>query len=187
MEVTQALLHAKTLHEKVKRFRTGTEVHTTVTSLYAIQTVVQVVASSIALGFNIYHYKNIVSMVNCCTDELIPVDHNFFRCFDALAPFYKMALGCFIFLLSVYCATCLYTCKWLVCRRSGTSIYTFSQTNITAPEIGNIPPAVKDLAFLLHLLDQCNKLFIDRFSVFLDETFEEKFQRDLRQLLWRRP
>ena len=181
LEVTQ-VLHAKSLYEKVKRFRTDTETHTTVSSLYAIQTVVQFIVSSIAIVVNICYYNHVVSVVNCNTDELIPVDHNLFRCFDALAPFYKNALGCFIFLLSVYCVTCFYAFNWLA---QGKKEYTFSQNNITTPEIGNIRPAKKDLAFLLHLLDKCNKLFIDRFSVFLDKTLEKRLLGYLRRLLRR--
>ena len=178
------VLDAKTLFEKVERFRTVTEVHTTVTSLYAIQSVLQLVASCSVIGVNFWYntHTHIANVVSCNTDELIPVDHNFFRCFDPLAPFNKGALAFFNFLLLLYCLTCICTCLWLLAYTYAFKWLVYrAMKAVCKHSQREIPPTESDLTFLVQLLGQCNKLFIDRFSVFLDEKLKEDLQSFLDQ------
>ena len=178
------VLNARTLFEKVNRFRTSTKDSTIVRTLYAIQTILQGVASFSALLGNMLSYKHIVNVVNCNTDELISVDHKFFRCYDNLAPFYRAALSFFNCLLFLYVGTCVYT--WLSFRQYSFNCLMYSCRTAFCKSFQSyrgIMPAENDLAFLVQLLGQCNKLFIDRFSVFLDESLEEA----LKVLLHYRP
>ena len=118
LEMTEAL-NAKTLYEKVRRFRADTEPYTSVSLVYFIQVMMQVLTSLIFFGIDLYVVldKNIInSVVNCATDELISVDHKFFRCHNALAPFYENALVFFCFLLGLYFIACIWVFKWLLFR-----------------------------------------------------------------------
>ena len=176
------MVHAKTLYEKVKYFRDDTKLHTTVSFLYTLQAFLQLVVSTAALGVDGWYYTHIVSVVNCSTDELISVDHKFFRCYDALASFYKRALVCFLIFLALYCFACICTIirlifkfkfKCLLHQRILTTIYMFDEP-LDLNTVPRFVYAAGDLAFFLHLLNQHNKLLIKRFSVFLSVTKEEK-------------
>ena len=176
------MVHAKTLYEKVKHFRDDTKLHTTVSFLYTLQAFLQLVVSTVALGVDGGYYTHIVSVVNCSTDELISVDHKFFRCYDALASFYEKALVCFLIFLALYCFACICTIirlmskfkfKCLLHQRILTTIYIFDEP-ISLSTVPRFVCAAGDLAFFLHLLNQHNKLLINRFSVFLSVTEKEK-------------
>ena len=240
LDVTEAL-KAKTIFEKVRRFRAAIEPYMSVSLVYIIQVIMQVLTSLIFFGIDLYVVldKNIInSVVNCTTDELISVDHKFFRCHNALAPFYENALVFFCFLLGLYCFTCICAYVWLVstviqwgdcskcskcfyvfemfskCFRCvfvmfskclkclncqcGIRKYNFQQGTDTIQEttaggetlispvdiLPDIPSAKKDLAFLLHLLDESNKLFRVRFSVFLSDTNEKKLKSLILERQW---
>ena len=179
------MVHAKTLHEKVEHFRHDTKNHRTVSYLYISQAVLHFLVSIVALGVDAAHYKYIDSVVNCNTDELISVDHKFFRCYDALASFYEKALRCFLVFLAVYLFMCICKLIWIkltfaftltekkhICIRIA---YIFDAHDSLSATPYRFVCADDDLAFLLHLLNQCNKFLINRFSVFLSPmTKEEK-------------
>lgn len=162
---------AKALFEKVKKYRIKVEKGDTIYTVYIWQTVVKITDILLIIIYPIY-YVDFIEFSLICEENI--AGYSAFTCIYTLANSYKILAWAYI-ILGVLCfLSCLYTLYWM-CTRSLKS-YSFETTREES-SYSDIPDMVNDFAFMLHLIDQYNPLYTDRFAVFLSEVSEKKLKQ----------
>ncbi|KAM4675840.1 volume-regulated anion channel subunit LRRC8C-like [Discoglossus pictus] len=159
---------AKALFEKVKKFRLHTEEKDILYKMYKRQTILRLLEAVIFVSYVSVltpHMKHVTH----CIDPLNITAYTDYYCVHGLwRMFYMLSIG-YLFTLSVYTCICLYTVYWIFYFKLRE--YSF-ETMRKETGIDDIPDVINDFAFLLHLIDQYDKLYSWKFAVFLSDVSE---------------
>ena len=180
LELSEAI-KAKTLCEKIRHFQKDVEHqdHRFLVGIYLAQAIVQCSFSLVFFIFNIYHYSSVSSTVKCDIDGAISGHYNYFKCSYAIAVYFRLTLVIFYVLIIPYCLLCVFICFWTAYMWKFRTPFTFKgvrRFDTEALKLGDIDAANGDLAFLLHLLNEYNKLYLNRFAVFLSKKNEKNLK-----------
>ncbi|KAM9780434.1 volume-regulated anion channel subunit LRRC8D [Neosynchiropus ocellatus] len=174
---------ARALFERVRKFRSHCEPSTVIYKVYLTQTVFKIVAAALILSYTVPLLLSFTFTHNCVTREGALVGYLSFSCIHVLSSLLHKLMVAYALLLGLYGLLNLYTLLWIL-RRSAS----FSQLP------GDVPAPRRDLAFLLHMLDQYDPLLVQHLSVFLspahegqlmDESFESRWSEDKLQAMLR--
>ena len=155
---------AKALFEKVKKFRTHVEEGDIVYRLYMRQTIIKVIKFILIICYTVYYVHNIKFDVDCTVDIESLTGYRTYRCAHPLATLFKILASFYISLVIFYGLICMYTLWWML-RRS-LKKYSFESIREES-SYSDIPDVKNDFAFMLHLIDQYDPLYSNRFAVFL--------------------
>ncbi|XP_058481463.1 volume-regulated anion channel subunit LRRC8A-like [Solea solea] len=162
---------AKALFEKVKKFRIKVEKGDIVYRVYICQTIIKIINVLLIITYPFY-YINFIDFNIVC--EVFIGGYSTFSCIYTSAKPYRMYVWVFI-TLGVFCTMiCFYTLCWMWTR----SLKTYSFESMREESrYSDIPDMVKDFALMLHLTEQYNPLYTERFAVFLSEVSEKKLKQ----------
>ncbi|MGH0136763.1 UNVERIFIED_CONTAM: hypothetical protein FKN15_070936 [Acipenser sinensis] len=164
---------AKALFEKVKKFRLYTEKGDILYKMYMRQTMLRLFQSFIITTYVWELSPNILYIVHCIDDVQVTGFREFF-CIHALRRMYTMLSYVYIAVICLYMCTCIYTLYWIYFYKL--KDYSFEKVR-DETGINDIPDVTKDFAFLLHLIDQYDKLYARKFAVFLSDVSENKLRQ----------
>ena len=188
LELSEAI-KAKTLCEKIRHFRIDVDHqnHRFLVVIYLAQAVAQWSFSLACFIFNIYHQSCVSSTVECEIDDVIYGHYNYFKCSYAIAVYFCITLNIFHLLIATYLVLCGFMCIWTVYMWKFKTPFTFEDVRRFDPEAleqGDIDPAQGDFAFMLHLLNEYNKLYLYRFAVFLSQKNEKNLKHFILSKKW---
>ncbi|XP_069783396.1 volume-regulated anion channel subunit LRRC8C-like [Narcine bancroftii] len=161
---------AKSLFEKVKKFRLHTEEGDILYTMYLNQTIVRTVQSVVILVYISIFIPQICNNIHC-VDALHIIGFTDFFCIHGLWRMFQMLSLLYITTIVVYSCTCLYTLHWILYYKL--KEYSFENVRVETG-MDDIPDVRNDFAFLLHLIDQYDKLYARKFAVFLSDVSENK-------------
>ncbi|XP_075061207.1 volume-regulated anion channel subunit LRRC8A-like [Mixophyes fleayi] len=161
---------AKALFEKVKKFRLHTEEKDILYCMYRRQTILRLLE---AITFLIYvsYYTPRMKHVIHCVEPLNITGYTDYYCIHGLWRMFSMLSIGYLFVLCIYICICLYTVNWICYNKL--KEYSF-ETIRKESGIDDIPDVINDFAFLLHLINQYDKLYSWKFAVFLSDVSETK-------------
>lgn len=167
---------AKALFEKVKKFRLHVEEGDILYLMYACQTVFKVFKFILIIAYNSALVNKVHNKVPCKDIEEIlnMTGYKVFECNHTMAHLFSKLSCCYLFLVSVYGLTSLYTSYWLL--YGSLKEYSFEYVR-QETGISDIPDVKNDFAFMLHMIDQYDPLYSKRFAVFLSEVSENKLKQ----------
>ena len=176
LELSEAI-KAKTLCEKIRHFKKDVENqnHRFLVGIYLAQAFMQCLFSLACFIFNIYHCSSVSSTVNCDIDGAIYGHYNYFKCSYAIAVYFRLTLIMFYLFIVPYCVLCFCICLWTGYMWKSKTPFKFEglrRFDTEALKLGDIDPAHGDLAFMLHLLNAYNRLYLYRFAVFMSKKNE---------------
>lgn len=210
LNITEAdAVKAEALYEKVGLFRNEAE-EKKLFSLYVIycaQAMLQFIISCSFFGYQVHNHSTFKNNAMCKIDYTISEDYNHFICTDFLVPFFGKLHTCSCVLLAAYCNSSILIWVWVlkfvfkereeynfvserrINRGNSNDTRTRRREDIAFSELqtglqNQIDPAHGDLAFLLHLLNNCNKLYMQRFSIFLSEKNEQVIKDFILMTKW---
>lgn len=183
LELSEAI-KAKTLYEKIRHFQKDVEHQNRqlLVRIYLAQAVMQCVFSLAFLIVNSCFYSSVSSMVKCDIDDIdgaIYGPYDYFKCSYAIAVYFRLTLIIFYFLITPYFLLCVFICFWTLKMWKFKTPFTFEEVrklDTEALKLGDIDPAHGDFAFMLHLLNEYNKLYLNRFAVFLSQKNEKNLK-----------
>ncbi|KAM4749155.1 volume-regulated anion channel subunit LRRC8C-like [Rhinophrynus dorsalis] len=161
---------AKALFEKVKKFRLHTEEKDILYKFYKLQTILRMLEATAFLSY-VAVYTQRMKHVVLCVEPLNVIGYTDFYCVHGLWRMYSMLSVGYLFALCIYTCMCLYTLYWIFFNKL--KEYSF-ETMRKEAGIDDIPDVTNDFAFLLHLIDQYDKLYSWKFAVFLSDVSETK-------------
>uniref|UniRef100_A0A4W3HK55 Leucine-rich repeat-containing protein 8C-like n=1 Tax=Callorhinchus milii TaxID=7868 RepID=A0A4W3HK55_CALMI len=162
---------AKSLFEKVKKFRLHTEEEGDILyKMYLKQTVVRAVQSAIILIYISVFIPRMGNVIHC-VDSLHITGFTDFFCIHGLWRMFRMLSLVYITAILLYSGTCVYTLHWILYYKLRQ--YSFENVRVETG-MDDIPDVRNDFAFLLHLIDQYDKLYARKFAVFLSDVSENK-------------
>ncbi|XP_051898175.1 volume-regulated anion channel subunit LRRC8C-like [Pristis pectinata] len=161
---------AKSLFEKVKKFRLHTEEGDILYTMYLNQTIVRTVQSVVILVYISIFIPQMCNNVHC-VDALHITGFTDFFCIHGLWRMFQMLSLLYITAIVLYSCTCLYTLHWMLYYKL--KEYSFENVRVETG-MDDIPDVRNDFAFLLHLIDQYDKLYARKFAVFLSDVSENK-------------
>uniref|UniRef100_UPI00398E4F2C volume-regulated anion channel subunit LRRC8C-like isoform X3 n=1 Tax=Pristiophorus japonicus TaxID=55135 RepID=UPI00398E4F2C len=161
---------AKSLFEKVKKFRLHTEEGDILYTMYLNQTVVRTVQSVVILVYISIFIPQMCNNIHC-VDALHITGFTDFFCIHGLWRMFRMLSLVYITAIVLYSCTCLYTLHWILYYKL--KEYSFENVRVETG-MDDIPDVRNDFAFLLHLIDQYDKLYARKFAVFLSDVSENK-------------
>ena len=176
LDLSEAI-KATTLCEKIRHFQEDVENqnHQFLVRIYLAQAVMQCVFSLASLIVNSCFYRSVRSTVKCDIDDIggaIYGHYNYFKCSYAIAVYFRLTLIIFNALIALYFLLCVFIFAWTLSKFK--KPFTFKE--IDALKGGDIRDVKGDLAFMLHLLNNYNKLYLYRFAVFLSQKNEKKLK-----------
>ena len=181
-------IKAKTLCEKIRHFRKYVESHQEhrfLVGIYIAQAFFQCVLSLLFFILNVCYHNKVGSTLKCDIDGTINGHYDFFKCTYGIAAYFRASLVIFDVLIAVYCLFCVFMCLWTAYVWKFKTPFSFKEVKdfyTEALKLGDIKDAHGDLALMLHLLNEYNKLYVYRFAVFLSEKNEKRLQRFI---LWK--
>ncbi|XP_044170487.1 volume-regulated anion channel subunit LRRC8A-like [Acropora millepora] len=181
-------IKAKTLCEKIRYFRKDVESHQKhrfLVGIYIAQAFIQFVLSLAFFILNVCYHNKVRSTVKCDIDGTINGHYDFFKCSYGIAAYFRVSLVIFYVLITPYCLLCVFMCLWTAYVWKFKTPFSFKEVKdfyTEALKLGDIKDAHGDLALMLHLLNEYNKLYVYRFAVFLSEKNEKRLQRFI---LWK--
>ncbi|XP_078285577.1 volume-regulated anion channel subunit LRRC8C-like [Rhinoraja longicauda] len=161
---------AKSLFEKVKKFRLHTEEGDILYTMYLNQTIVRTVQSVVILVYISIFIPQMCNNIHC-VDALHITGFTDFFCIHGLWRMFQMLSLLYITAIVLYSCTCLYTLHWILYYKL--KEYSFENVRVETG-MDDIPDVRNDFAFLLHLIDQYDKLYARKFAVFLSDVSENK-------------
>ncbi|XP_072925185.1 volume-regulated anion channel subunit LRRC8C-like [Hemitrygon akajei] len=161
---------AKSLFEKVKKFRLHTEEGDILYTMYLNQTIVRTVQSVVILVYISIFIPQMRNNIHC-VDALHITGFTDFFCIHGLWRMFQMLSLLYITAIVLYSCTCLYTLHWILYYKL--KEYSFENVRVETG-MDDIPDVRNDFAFLLHLIDQYDKLYARKFAVFLSDVSENK-------------
>ncbi|KAG7496006.1 volume-regulated anion channel subunit LRRC8A [Solea senegalensis] len=162
---------AKALFEKVKKFRVKVEKGKVIYFVYISQTIIKIVNVVLVIIYPVINLRFIDFDVVCFLNV---VGYNTLSCINTLAKPYGILVVAYIILGVMYGLSCIYTLIWMCTR----SLKTYSFESIREESCySDIPDMVNDFAFMLHLTDQYDSLYTERFAVFLSEASEKRLRQ----------
>ncbi|XP_067877097.1 volume-regulated anion channel subunit LRRC8C-like [Heterodontus francisci] len=161
---------AKSLFEKVKKFRLHTEEGDILYTMYLNQTIVRTVQSVVILVYISIFIPQMCNNIHC-VDALHITGFTDFFCIHGLWRMFRMLSLVYITAIVLYSCTCLYTLHWILYYKL--KEYSFENVRVETG-MDDIPDVRNDFAFLLHLIDQYDKLYARKFAVFLSDVSENK-------------
>ncbi|XP_067828947.1 volume-regulated anion channel subunit LRRC8C-like isoform X2 [Heptranchias perlo] len=161
---------AKSLFEKVKKFRLHTEEGDILYTMYLNQTIVRTVQSVVILVYISIFIPQMCNNIHC-VDALHITGFTDFFCIHGLWRMFRMLSLVYITAIVLYSCICLYTLHWILYYKL--KEYSFENVRVETG-MDDIPDVRNDFAFLLHLIDQYDKLYARKFAVFLSDVSENK-------------
>ncbi|XP_075433410.1 volume-regulated anion channel subunit LRRC8C-like isoform X2 [Ascaphus truei] len=161
---------AKALFEKVKKFRLYTEEKDILHQMYKKQTILRTLEAVAFVSYVGIHTPR-MKHVAYCVEPLNVTGYTKFYCIHGLWRMWSMLSFGYLFILSIYICICFYTLHWIFYYKL--KEYSF-ETIRKESGIDDIPDVINDFAFLLHLIDQFDKLYSWKFAVFLSDVSETK-------------
>ncbi|XP_015780009.1 PREDICTED: volume-regulated anion channel subunit LRRC8A-like [Acropora digitifera] len=186
-ELSEAI-KAKTLLVKIQHFRKDVESHQKhrfLVGIYLAQAFIQCVLSLAFFIFNVCYHNKVRSIVKCNIDGTIDGHYDFFKCSYGIAAYFRVSLVIFYVLITPYCLLCVFMCLWTAYVWKFKTPFSFKEVQdffTEALKLGDINDAHGDLALMLHLLNEYNKLYVYRFAVFLSEKHETSLKNFI---LWK--
>ncbi|XP_073445051.1 volume-regulated anion channel subunit LRRC8C-like [Dendrobates tinctorius] len=142
---------AKALFERVKNFRLHTEGKSLLYYTYKTQAILRVLLATALFLYVTYHTSDIKFEFYCVEPQNIS-GFTEFNCIYTPWRMFNMLSIIFLLLLFVYTLMCLYTVYWIFCYKLQKYSFEIIRNGLS---IDDIPDVINDLAFLLHLIDQC--------------------------------
>ncbi|XP_063787724.1 volume-regulated anion channel subunit LRRC8C-like isoform X2 [Pseudophryne corroboree] len=161
---------AKALFEKVKKFRLHTEEKDILYSMYKRQTILRLLEATAFMAYVSYYTPRMKYVVHC-VEPLNITGYTNYYCIHSLWRMFSMLSIGYLFVLCIYTCICFYTVSWIFYYKL--KEYSF-ETIRKESGIDDIPDVTNDFAFLLHLIDQYDKLYSWKFAVFLSDVSETK-------------
>nr|XP_006006067.2 PREDICTED: volume-regulated anion channel subunit LRRC8C-like [Latimeria chalumnae] len=159
---------AKALFEKVRKFRLHVEEKDILYKMYMRQTIVRALQATVVLIYISVFVPEMKHIVHC-TDKQHITGFTDFYCIHCLWRMFRMLSLVYLAVLFLYSCTCLYTLHWIFYYK----LKEYSFENVRKETgIDDIPDVKNDFAFLLHLIDQYDKLYARKFAVFLSDVSE---------------
>lgn len=162
---------AKALFEKVKKFRMKVEKGDVIYLVYICQTIVKILNVVLLIIYLAYYVKFIEFNVVC---PLKVASYSSLSCINTSAYPFKFLILAYVLLGVLYGFSCLYTVSWMFNRPLKT--YSFEAIREES-SYRDIPDMMNDFAFMLHLTDQYDPLYTERFAVFLSESSEKRLRQ----------
>ncbi|KAM4722846.1 volume-regulated anion channel subunit LRRC8A-like [Rhinophrynus dorsalis] len=161
---------AKALFEKVKKFRLHTEDGDILYKMYIRQTIFRFFQTLCILSYVTVLAPRMNYIIHCVHDSQ-PTGCTDFFCIHGLFHMFRMLSFSYIAILILYSFTCLYTLYWIFFFK----LKEYSFENVREEtNIKDIPDVKNDFAFLLHLIDQYDRLYAKHFAIFLSDVSESK-------------
>ena len=188
-ELSEAI-KAKTLCEKIRHFRKDLESyqkHRFLVGIYLAQAFIQCVSSLVFFIFNVCHHNIVRSTLKCDIDGTINGHYDFFKCSYGIAAYFRFSLIIFYVLITLYCLLCVFICLWTAYVWKFKTPFSFKEVrrfDTEALKLGDINDAHGDLALMLHLLNEYNKLYVYRFAVFLSQKNEKSLKNFIMWKEW---
>lgn len=165
---------AKSIFEKVKRFRLHVEKKDIIYRVYLQQIVVKVIVFILIMIYVPYYLTFITLEIDCIVDIQVFTGYRRYQCVYSLAEIFKVLASFYVILVILYGLTCTYSLLWML--RSSLKQYSFEKLREQS-NYSDIPDVKNDFAFILHLADQYDPLYAKRFSIFLSEVSENKLKQ----------
>lgn len=182
LELSEAI-KAKTLCEKIRHFQKDVEHqnHQFLVGIYLAQAVMQCVFSLASLIVNSCFYSSVRSRVDCDVDDIggaIYGHYDYFKCSYAIAVYFRLTLNIFYVLITPYFLLCVIIFAWTLSKFK--KPFSFEEIakkfDTGALKLADVKEVNGDLAFMLHLLNKYNKLYLYRFAVFLSQKNEKNLK-----------
>ncbi|XP_044512939.1 volume-regulated anion channel subunit LRRC8B-like [Gracilinanus agilis] len=164
---------AKAIFEKVKRFRLHVEQSDVIYRVYIRQIIIQVIVFVIIIAYVPYFLTYITLEIDCPVDLQAFTGYNRYHCVYSLAELFQVIASFYVILVLIYGLTSSYSLWWIL--RSSLKEYSFESKEKS--HYSDIPDVKNDFAFILHLADQHDPLYSQRFSIFLSEVSENKLNQ----------
>ncbi|KAJ1172935.1 hypothetical protein NDU88_004777 [Pleurodeles waltl] len=161
---------ARALFEKVKKFRLHTEQKDILYQMYKRQAFVRVLESVVFIVY-IALYVPGMKYVSHCIDEHNMTGFTNYYCVYGMWRMNSMISTMYLILLCIYTCLCFVNFYWIF--HSNLKEYSFERIR-KEYGIDDIPDVINDFAFLLHLIDQYDRLYSREFAVFLSDVSETK-------------
>ncbi|XP_013918296.1 PREDICTED: volume-regulated anion channel subunit LRRC8B [Thamnophis sirtalis] len=165
---------AKSIFEKVKRFRVHVEQKDVIYRVYLKQIVIKVIVFILIMIYVPYYLTFINLEIDCIVDIRTFTGYKRYQCVYSLAEIFKVLASFYVVLVILYGLTCTYSLLWML--RSSLKQYSFEKLREQS-NYSDIPDVKNDFAFILHLADQYDPLYSKRFSIFLSEVSENKLKQ----------
>ncbi|NWR80848.1 LRC8B protein, partial [Centropus unirufus] len=165
---------AKAIFEKVKKFRVHVEEKDIIYKVYMAQIIVKVIVFVIIVTYVPIYLSYITLTIDCTLSIQAFIGYQSYQCVYSLAEIYKVLASFYVVLVIFYGLTCSYSLWWML--RSPLKQYSFEKLREKS-NYSDIPDVKNDFAFILHLADQYDPLYSQRFSVFLSDLSENKLKQ----------
>ncbi|XP_033007533.1 volume-regulated anion channel subunit LRRC8B [Lacerta agilis] len=165
---------AKSIFEKVKRFRMHVEQKDIIYRVYLKQIVIKVIVFILIMIYVPYYLTFITLEIDCVADIQVFTGYKRYQCVYSLAEIFKVLASFYVIVVILYGLTCTYSLLWML--RSSLKQYSFEKLREQS-NYSDIPDVKNDFAFILHLADQYDPLYSKRFSIFLSEVSENKLKQ----------
>ncbi|XP_072096318.1 volume-regulated anion channel subunit LRRC8D-like [Mobula birostris] len=162
---------AKSLFEKVRKFRFHVEQEDTIYKLYVGQMVFKSLQCLAILCYFMVFIKDVNFDIICRPGMENVIGYEIFICTFSIALLLQRLILLYLILVTIYVGLCLRTLIWIL--RSPLKQYSFEKRET---QFSDIPNVKNDFAFLLHLIDQYDPLYCTRFCIFLSEASEKKLK-----------
>nr|XP_054493912.1 volume-regulated anion channel subunit LRRC8B isoform X3 [Agelaius phoeniceus] len=165
---------AKAIFEKVKKFRVHAEEKDVVYTVYMKQIIVKVFVVVIIVTYVPYYLSFITLEIDCVVNVQAFTGYKRYQCVYSLAEIFKVLASFYVVLVIFYGLTCTYSLWWML--RSSLKQYSFEKLREKS-NYTDIPDVKNDFAFILHLADQYDPLYSQRFSIFLSDLSENELKQ----------
>uniref|UniRef100_UPI00398F54DC volume-regulated anion channel subunit LRRC8D-like n=1 Tax=Pristiophorus japonicus TaxID=55135 RepID=UPI00398F54DC len=162
---------AKSLFEKVRKFRLHVEQEDTIYKLYVGQLVVKTLQCITILCYFAVFVEAVTFDIICRPGTERVIGYGLFICTFSIAFLLQRLLFLYLALVAIYVLLCFRTLRWI--WRTPLKQYSFEKRET---QFSDIPNVKNDFAFLLHLIDQYDPLYCKHFSIFLSEASEKKLK-----------
>lgn len=161
-------MKVKTLYDKVEQFRDlFDEKHRLLIVVYKVKAVLEMIFSLGFLVVVIVFYAQLQSSIECqLNDNVFNAPYQYFVCSRFIVPYYEAISFIFGAAITLYLVVSLYTLIW-------TLRHSYRKNIFAAVHVDNNINIKGDLAFLFSLLEQYNKLYSDRLSLFLSQGYKQ--------------
>ncbi|XP_044132933.1 volume-regulated anion channel subunit LRRC8C-like [Bufo gargarizans] len=161
---------AKALFERVKNFRLHTEKKSLLYYTYKMQALFRLLQATAFLSYVTYHTPDMKFQFHCVEPQNIS-GYTEFSCVFVPCRMFTMLSIIYLLVLFIYTFIFLYTLYWIFCYKL--QEYSFEIIR-KETRIDDIPDAINDFSFLLHLIDQYDQLYAWKFAIFLSDVSETK-------------
>ncbi|XP_040047785.1 volume-regulated anion channel subunit LRRC8D [Gasterosteus aculeatus] len=172
---------ARALFERVRKFRSHSESSDVIYKVYLAQTVLKLLMVTLILSYSIPLLSSLSFTHTCHPEETALVGYDTFQCIHVLSSLLRKLLMAYLSLLGLYAMLNFYTLSWIL--HSSLRQYSFHSLKELC-SLRDVPDLRKDLAFLLHMLDQYDPLLAQRLSVFLSPVSESRLLGESLERRW---